>query len=249
MKLIVLFLAFGIWACELSKNQTSANKEKEESIAKEASKPYISIEEAEEKVLSLALIKELGTEIEKISNGQRGISFISNEVSIENTPFFELYVGYNSAIRFENRYILYVNRTDIEDIRILEASSGEIIALSLWKEKEYSPKGEMYCTNFLVKIVKSSNLDNLLYKANKEKSFLRIDRIENENIYIEIYTENDISDTPQQPQVVERSIAWLFFNTSTKRLYDNTLDIENPKELTYDRELLKKVNLDNLCRE
>ena len=107
----------------------------------------------------------------------------------------------------------------------------------------------MYCTNFLVKIVKSSNLDNLLYKANKEKSFLRIDRIENENIYIEIYTENDISDTPQQPQVVERSIAWLFFNTSTKRLYDNTLDIENPKELTYDRELLKKVNLDNLCRE
>ena len=69
------------------------------------------------------------------------------------------------------------------------------------------------------------------------------------NIYIEIYVENDISDNAQQPQIVERSIAWLLFNTSTQRLYDITLDIETPKELTYDKELLKNINLDNLCKE
>lgn len=163
--------------------------------------------------------------------------------------FFELYVGYNSAIRFENRYILYVNRTNIEDIRILEASSGEIVPLSSLKEEKYSSEEEMYCTNLLAKIIKSSNLDNPLYKADKEKCFLRIDRKDNENIYIEIYVENDISDNVQQPQVVERAIAWLLFNTSTQRLYDITLDIETPKELSYDKELLKNINLDNLCKE
>lgn len=249
MRFIVLFLAFVIWACELPKNQAATNKEKEESLAQEAPKPSVSIEEAEQKVIDLPLIKKLGDEIEKISNGKKGVSFITNEVTIENTPFFELYVGYNSAIRFENRYILYVNRTNIEDIRILEASSGKIVPLSSLKEEKYSSEEEMYCTNLLVKIVKSSNLDNPLYKADKENCFLRIDRKDNENIYIEIYVENDISDNAQQPQVVERSIAWLLFNTSTQRLYDITLDIETPKELTYDKELLKNINLDNLCKE
>lgn len=249
MRFIVLFLAFAIWACELPKNQTSTNKEKEENLAQEAPKPSVSIEEAEQKVIELPLIKKLGDEIEKISNEKKGVSFITNQVTIENTPFFELYVGYNSAIRFENRYILYVNRTNIEDIRILEASSGKIKPLSSLKEEKYSSEEEMYCTNLLVKIVKSSNLDNPLYKADKEKCFLRIDRKDNENIYIEIYVENDISDNAQQPQIVERSIAWLLFNTSTQRLYDITLDIETPKELSYDKELLKNINLDNLCKE
>ena len=227
MRFIVLFLAFAIWACELPKNQTSTNKEKEENLAQEAPKPSVSIEEAEQKVIELPLIKKLGDEIEKISNGKKGVSFITNQVTIENTPFFELYVGYNSAIRFENRYILYVNRTNIEDIRILEASSGKIKPLSSLKEEKYSSEEEMYCTNLLV----------------------RIDRKENENIYIEIYVENDISDNEQQPQVVERTIAWLLFNTSTQRLYDITLDIETPKELSYDKELLKNINLDKLCKE
>ena len=151
MRFIVLFLAFVIWACELPKNQAATNKEKEECLAQEATKPSVSIEEAEQKVIDLPLIKKLGDEIEKISNGKKGVSFITNEVTIENTPFFELYVGYNSAIRFENRYILYVNRTNIEDIRILEASSGEIVPLSSLKEEKYSSEEEMYCTNLLAK--------------------------------------------------------------------------------------------------
>ena len=71
MRFIVLFLAFVIWACELPKNQTPNNKENEESSAKEAPKPSVSIEEAEQKVIELPLIKKLGDEIEKISNEKK----------------------------------------------------------------------------------------------------------------------------------------------------------------------------------
>ena len=101
MRFIVLFLAFVIWACELPKNQAATNKEKEECLAQEAPKPSVSIEEAEQKVIDLPLIKKLGDEIEKISNGKKGVSFITNEVTIENTPFFELYVGAFSSLQEE----------------------------------------------------------------------------------------------------------------------------------------------------
>ena len=91
-------------------------------------------EEAEAQVLALPMVQEVSKHIDKITNGKHGVSFITEEYLIEKKPFYQITVGYNSAVRFETYHIFYVNKENKEDVRILEPVSGEIIPVSEYKK-------------------------------------------------------------------------------------------------------------------
>lgn len=102
---------------------------------------------------------------------------------------------------------------------------------------------EVYCEEIIYKIVQSSNLDLSLYP----KYFVRIDRIENNIIFIQVYFENNISETNDTKQIVESTIAWLSLEVKEKKLYNITFDIENPIVLSFDEKLLNADNIERIC--
>lgn len=86
----------------------------------------ITLQEAEEKVFSLPLTQKINQYIDKFSHGKHGVSILSDSLLIDNKYFYELQIGYNSPIRYETYYTLYVNRSNEEDIRIMEPISGRL---------------------------------------------------------------------------------------------------------------------------
>ena len=96
------------------------------------------------------------------------------------------------------------------------------------------------CEEMVVEIVRSSSLD---WKRFPNAS-TRIDRVENDSIFIKIFFDTDISDEPNTKQVVENTIAWLLLDLSEKRLYNITYDLENPKEERFNKKLVNK----NKCK-
>ena len=99
---------------------------------------------------------------------------------------------------------------------------------------------DLKCEEMVVEIVRSSSLD---WKRFPNAS-ARIDRAENDSIFIKIFFDTDISDEPNTKQVVKNTIAWLLLNLSEKRLYNITYDLENPKEERFNKKLVNK----NKCK-
>lgn len=99
---------------------------------------------------------------------------------------------------------------------------------------------DLKCEEMVVEIVRSSSLD---WKRFPNAS-TRIDRAENDSIFIKIFFDTDISDEPNTKQVVENTIAWLLLDLSEKRLYNITYDLENPKEERFNKKLVNK----NKCK-
>lgn len=99
---------------------------------------------------------------------------------------------------------------------------------------------DLKCEEMVVEIVRSSSLD---WKRFPNAS-ARIDRAENDSIFIKIFFDTDISDEPNTKQVVENTIAWLLLDLSEKRLYNITYDLENPKEERFNKKLVNK----NKCK-
>ena len=99
---------------------------------------------------------------------------------------------------------------------------------------------DLKCEEMVVEIVRSSSLD---WKRFPNAS-TRIDRAENDSIFIKIFFDTDISDEPNTKQVVENTIAWLLLDLSEKRLYNITYDLENPKEERFNKRLVNK----NKCK-
>ena len=99
---------------------------------------------------------------------------------------------------------------------------------------------DLKCEEMVVEIVRSSSLD---WKRFPNAS-TRIDRAENDSIFIKIFFDTDISDEPNTKQVVENTIAWLLLNLSEKKLYNITYDLENPKEERFNKKLVNK----NKCK-
>ena len=99
---------------------------------------------------------------------------------------------------------------------------------------------DLKCEEMVVEIVRSSSLD---WKRFPNAS-TRIDRAENDSIFIKIFFDTDISDEPNTKQVVENTIAWLLLDLSEKRLYNITYDLENPKEEMFNKKLVNK----NKCK-
>ena len=99
---------------------------------------------------------------------------------------------------------------------------------------------DLKCEEMVVEIVRSSSLD---WKRFPNAS-TRIDRAENDSIFIKIFFDTDISDEPNTKQVVENTIAWLLLDLSEKKLYNITYDLENPKEERFNKKLVNK----NRCK-
>jgi hypothetical protein len=102
---------------------------------------------------------------------------------------------------------------------------------------------KLTCEDIIYKIVRSSNLE----VRDQEKFLTEIDRIEENNIIIHVYTENDISDNPKKKQIVQSTIAWLLLNTNDSKLFNTTADPDNPIELNFDKQILNKNDIFNLC--
>ena len=90
------------------------------------------------------------------------------------------------------------------------------------------------CEEMVVEIVRSSSLDWKRFP----NAFTRIDRVENDSIFIKVFFDMDISDEPNTKQVVENTIAWLLLDLSEKKLYNITYDLENPKEERFNEKLI-----------
>ena len=93
---------------------------------------------------------------------------------------------------------------------------------------------DLNCEKMVVEIVRSSSLD---WKRFPDAS-TRIDRVENDSIFIKVFFDMDISDEPNTKQVVENTIAWLLLDLSEKKLYNITYDLENPKEERFNKKLI-----------
>ena len=106
---------------------------------------------------------------------------------------------------------------------------------------------DLNCEEMVVEIVRSSSLD---WKRFPNAS-TRIDRAENDSIFIKIFFDTDISDEPNTKQVVENTIAWLLLDLSEKKLYNITYDLENPKEERFNEKLIDsfKNNCDTSAYE
>lgn len=99
---------------------------------------------------------------------------------------------------------------------------------------------DLNCKEMVVEIVWSSSLD---WKRFPNAS-TRIDRVENDSIFIKVFFDIDISDEPNTKQVVENTIAWLLLDLSEKKLYNITYDLENPKKVDFNKKLVSK----NKCK-
>lgn len=112
------------------------------------------------------------------------------------------------------------------------------------KEKKNIVTQKLTCQEIVEKIIKSSNLYLKIYK----NYFIDIDKIENDSISIHIYFENNLSDNPEEKQIVESTIAWLLLIPNKKKLYNVTVDPENPVELSFDKSILTYNDIFQACK-
>jgi hypothetical protein len=99
------------------------------------------------------------------------------------------------------------------------------------------------CEEIINRIVKSSNLNT----RNRKDFLTEIDRIEDDNIIIHVYIENNLSDNPKKKQIVESTIAWLSFNPNDIKLFNTTADPDNPIELNFDKKILNEFDFFSSC--
>ena len=139
VKILLLLCIGGLFGCQWFGSQEAKRAVATvDSLVVKDTSAYISLEEAEDRVLALPLAKRVAKYIETISDGKRGISYFSDAATIDGEEFYEIRIGYDSSIRFETYYILYVNRNNGDDIRIIEPVSGDIIPISAFKDdKKY----------------------------------------------------------------------------------------------------------------
>ncbi|CAM3940003.1 MULTISPECIES: hypothetical protein [Flavobacterium] len=85
------------------------------------------------------------------------------------------------------------------------------------------------CEETLFKVVQSSDLD---FRGVKN-FFVRVESIEEDEITMQVYFENNLSDNVNQKQIVESTIAWLLFLPNRNELLNITADPENPENLNF----------------
>lgn len=96
---------------------------------------------------------------------------------------------------------------------------------------------KLSCEDIMFEIVKSSDLNLKDYKD----YFVRIERIENDWITLQVYIENNLSDNPNEKQMVESTIAWLLFLPNERNLWNTSADPENPIKVNYKFDKLESI--------
>lgn len=103
---------------------------------------------------------------------------------------------------------------------------------------------KMTCDEVVKKIIKSSNLD----LKNYINYFVQIDEINDNFIKAQVFLKNNLSHNSAKIQIREHTIARLSFDLITSKLYNTTLDPENPIELNFDKSIIKETDIFDLCK-
>lgn len=93
------------------------------------------------------------------------------------------------------------------------------------------------CNEIIRKVIESSDLNLKIYKD----YFVRIEEIKNDSINIQVYFKNNLSDNPNEKQIVESTIAWLLFLPNENKLLNVTADPDNPVNLKFKYNDLKLI--------
>ena len=107
VKILLLLCIGGLFGCQWFGSQKAKKGVPAiDSLVVKDTSAYISLEEAEDRVLALPLAKRVVKYIETISEGKRGISYFSDAATIDGEEFYEIRIGYDSSIWFETYYSL-----------------------------------------------------------------------------------------------------------------------------------------------
>jgi hypothetical protein len=103
---------------------------------------------------------------------------------------------------------------------------------------------EVNCEEFFRQVVLSSNLSAV---KNYKDIFVRIESSSEDKIVLELYVNNNLSESSQSKQTVENAIAWLNFLPASEKLYDITADPEEPIEINFNKALLENYDFRKTC--
>lgn len=144
-----------------------------------------------------------------------------------------------SAIIF---FILLVFGCQKASSKIEQSSMAKPVETSL--QKTVLENSEINCEEFFRQIVLSSNLSAV---KNYKDVFVRIESSSEDKIVLELYVKSNLSESSQNKQIVENAVAWLNFIPDSEKLLDITADPEEPVELAFNKELLKKFDFRKAC--
>ncbi|WP_104381580.1 hypothetical protein [Sphingobacterium sp. HMA12] len=102
------------------------------------------------------------------------------------------------------------------------------------------------CDQLIVDLVRSSNAMAIKTFGNTRVQS-RLVELTDSKATIKMYVINDISETPSEKRMIERAVGWLELHRHTSHLLDISNDPDNPVVIQYDKSLLKKHNLFELC--
>lgn len=144
-----------------------------------------------------------------------------------------------SAILFFVLFMFGCQKASSKTEPIAEVKKTEII-----QQKTSEQNFEVNCEEFFRQVVLSSNLSAV---KNYKDIFIRIESSSDEKIVLELYVKNNLSESSQNKQVTENAVAWLNFIPGSEKLFDITADPEEPLELSFNGELLKKYDFRKAC--
>jgi hypothetical protein len=133
-----------------------------------------------------------------------------------------LFIAFFSCKKENNEKVNLTPNAEVID-------SSKVIANTSKKEKIVD------CDQLIYDLVASTDVT----KGYKD-FFTRIEKNDGEKIVIQVYFENNLSDDAKAPQIVESTIAWLEFIPSQSKLFNSTIDPDDPVELKFDRNLIKE---------
>lgn len=126
------------------------------------------LQEAENAVLNLEEVKQKEELVNRLSNGEHGISLISDSLSIDDKIFYQIQTGYNSSIRFETYYTFYVEKGNCNEIKILDVINGNIQSLYKWREENQQQNSNININGEFSKVLQTDErLSKYLEKSNK----------------------------------------------------------------------------------
>ncbi len=151
------------------------------------SNPQCSLDFIERRILDLPEIKEKNHLIDSLTNHQRGISMQSEE----KDSIYEIRVGFNGELRWENYYTFQVKKEDCS-LKVLNVESGNYESIKEWRGNENDSHvningvWRLECENDLtiLDVVKEVEGSMSLYSFNRIYIKVRIKKIAGHNYHI-----------------------------------------------------------------
>lgn len=91
-------------------------------------------------ILELPETKKQSKYIDSISNHKKGISIMIDSLEVKAEDYYEIKTGYNGKLHWETYNIYYVNRKNCMEILINDVTSGNIIPINDWRNKQKQNK-------------------------------------------------------------------------------------------------------------